>query len=90
MEFLDMSDEAFKAIEADVKNLRPAPVQVQHQATAKAVDHTARKAAVEGNLLLAPSNKEVTDVPSTGSRNNIRSALSATKVRRAGEKLVTK
>lgn len=92
-EFMSMSDEAFNALEADVKNLRPASITVQ-AASQPVMNKSAslRKEASSGNLLLAPNAKDtevVANVPSTGKRDNIRSALATTKISRTSGKLLT-
>lgn len=86
-EFLKMSDEALTAIEADVKNLQPAPIQVQASAAAKpATKMGLREAAVKGNFTVAPTATDET-ISSGGNRDNIRSALNTTKVRRTSQSL---
>jgi len=80
-EFMGMNDEALTAIENDVKNLITVPVAHKSAFSATVRNETVRQAAVDGNLLVAPLTTQET-IPDDGSRNNIRSALGATKVRR--------
>lgn len=88
-EFASMSDDAFDAIEADVKNLRPVPVTVQARAKVAAVSNATRQAALEGNLPVrhvASENQSVAEIVPTGnSRENIRSALGTTTVGKANQ-----
>jgi len=89
-DFVAMGDEAFDAVETDVHNLTPAPVVVQASTnkTAAARDDV-RTAAMNGNLVVAPS--ATNEVVSSGNpRNNIRSALGTTKVRRTTQALFNK
>lgn len=86
-EFMSMNDEAFGAIEADVKNLQPAPLTVTEPVQKVASKEDLRAAAVKGNLALAPSPTSET-ISNTGNRDNIRSALGTTKVRRASQALL--
>lgn len=88
-ELMAMSDDAFKAIESDVKNLRPVPVQVHTAATKTASREGLRQAAVAGNMVLAPSAPSET-ISDVSKRDSIRSALDATKVRRASAGLLNK
>jgi hypothetical protein len=89
VELSAMSDETFKAIEADVNNLRPVPVVVQASMNKVAAREDVRQAAIDGNMIVAPSaNSEV--ISSGGKRDNIRSALDTTKVRRTGQALLNK
>lgn len=88
-EFIAMNDEAFAAVEADVKNLQTIPVSVSVQAPRMAARNDVRQAAMNGNLVVAPSStKEV--VSSGNKRDNIRSALDTTKVRRTSQALLNK
>lgn len=86
-EFMLISDEAFNALEADVKNLQPIAVNVQFDRTAAVLDNSLRTAAVSGNLVIAPSVSDE-GISNTGNRDNIRSALGSTKVRRASQNLI--
>lgn len=82
-EFLSMNEEALRSIETDIKNLRPANITVQaavKQSKTAARDEV-RTAALNGNLIVAPA--PVSEGVSSGNkRDNIRTALDTTKVRR--------
>ena len=87
-EFIKMSDETFAAIESDIKNLIPVAVHVASVGSAKNMPkQDLREAAISGNFTVAPSAVEES-IPSSGHRDNIRSALNTTKVRRAGKALL--
>ena len=81
-----MSEDAFAAIEGDVKNIRPAGIQVTASTRKTAAREDVRKAAEKGNFVLAPGSSDET-ISNTGNRDNIRSALGSTKVRRASQAL---
>lgn len=87
-DFMSMNDESLTALESDVKNLRPAMLTVTASKvrTAAARDDV-RTAAVEGNLVVAPSPTSET-ISNGGNRDNIRSALGSTKVRRTSQALL--
>lgn len=87
-EFVNMNDEAFAALEGDIKHLQPAPISINVQASRRtASKDEVREAAVKGNLALAPA--PTTEAISDGdNRNNIRSALGSTKVRRTSQALL--
>lgn len=87
-DFVNMNDEAFTALEADVQNLQPAPIAINVQASKRTASRQdVRAAAVKGNLALAPAptTEAISDVDS---RSNIRSALGSTKVRRTSQALL--
>jgi hypothetical protein len=81
-EFLKMSDEAFTAIEADVKNLQPVlPVAADAGRVAGAnVDK--RTAARQGNMHLAPAPSEAAAREERVERGSLRDALGNTKIKR--------
>jgi hypothetical protein len=83
-EFLAMNEDALKAIEADIKNLRPAPVTVQASSKRIASSDAVRKTAMDGNLVVAPSATNE-GVSSGNKRDNIRSALDTTMIRRTSQ-----
>jgi len=85
-ELMAMPDDALKAIEADVKNLRPVAVSIPASTPRVASKQQVREAAVNGNLPVAPSPSTET-ISSDGSRDNIRSALGTTKIRRTSQML---
>jgi hypothetical protein len=95
-ELVAMSDEAFDALENDVKHLQPVGISVQALRQAKNEPSQAvRKAAVEGNLPINPSasfsDSDVDDtVPVNNSRRNIRAALGNTMVSRTASKFFNK
>lgn len=88
--FAGMSEEAFGELEADVQNLMPTSVVASAKRPAKEeASATARRAAVDGNLHLAPSTSSdtITDVSNKGNnRVTIREALGTTRVASSGLK----
>jgi hypothetical protein len=85
-ELMKMSDEAFGALEADVKNLQPVAPPI---AESNKLDHRAelaRTAARQGNLQVAPTSTDNIAVPrgQRHDRSGIRGALSNTKLHRSG------
>ncbi len=89
--FASMSEEAFTELEADIQNLVPTSVVASSKKVASKEEEslTTRKAAVEGNLHLAPSptNETITDVGNKGNnRVTIREALGTTRVASSGHK----
>jgi len=89
-ELFNLSDDAFNAIESDVKNLRPFSVSVPaSDITAGHKNAHMKQAAIDGNLQLAPSSSNEI-ISNNDRRDNIRSALGSTKVRRASKTLFDK
>jgi hypothetical protein len=86
-EFVNMSDEVLTTLENDIKNIRPAPVVATTMRAKKAARDEVRRAAVDGNFTVAPSPTSET-ISNVGNRDNIRSALGSTKVRRASQVLL--
>jgi hypothetical protein len=94
-EFMNMSEEALSAIEKDVENLNTIKVVASHatslpRVASEAKSELLRKAAVEGNMVVAPAHAhEATskDISEGGGRQNIRSALGTTKLQRTSSKL---
>ena len=86
-QFVGMNEEALKSIEADIKNLQPAPISVPTNTSKTASREDLKQAAVNGNLIVAPApTSEI--VSNGGKRDNIRSALDTTKVRRTSQALL--
>jgi hypothetical protein len=89
-DFLKMSDETLGVIEADIKNLRPTSVHVAAiQDVEYAGKQSLKQAAVDGNLVVAPTST-VESISNVDGRDNIRSALNTTKVHRASQALLKK
>lgn len=85
-EFVAMSDEAFVALESDVKNIQAAPVVVQASARTASVKDQVRQAAVDGSMPFAPASTNDI-ISSNNPRDNIKAALGSTRV---GQNLINK
>jgi hypothetical protein len=87
-ELLKMPEDALKAIEADINNIRPIAMTVSTSKTASSANPQLRKVASDGNMIVAPSDALPSQegIPSDSNRNNIRSALGTTKICRASKK----
>jgi hypothetical protein len=85
-ELMKLSDDAFGAIEADVKNLQPvAPPIVENEQSDRRAE-LARTAARQGNLQVAPAPTDSFAAPrgQRHDRSGIRGALGNTKIHRTG------
>jgi hypothetical protein len=85
-ELMKLSDDAFGAIEADVKNLQPvAPPMVEDHPSSHRAE-LARTAARQGNLQVAPAPTDSFNAPrgQRHDRSGIRGALGNTKIHRTG------
>lgn len=85
-ELLAMPEDAFKAIEADIKNTQPLAIQASVGFSVGARNDM-RKAAEEGNMVIAPSQPVGEPISDDLDRSSIRLALGGTKVQRTGNKL---
>ena len=75
---MNMNDEALMHVEADLKNICAAPVQVDEEPTYGNGDDGLRNAARGGNLQLNPGNFE--PAARNDMRSSIRQAVGSTKV----------
>jgi hypothetical protein len=82
-DLMAMPEDAVASIEADLSNLKPVPTTIVDNATKVAGKSTmARQAALDGNLPVTPASNTSEGISDVSGRDNIRSALSTTKVAR--------